>query len=336
MKLPRSAGILLHPTSLPAPYGAGNLGQASRDCIDFLAQAGQTYWQMLPLGPITYGDSPYQALSAFAGCPLLIDLDGLVSDGWLQAGDLAGAPGADERVLYGDVIPFHDRALALAWERFGQHADPEAIARLESFVAEQADWLEDFALFMALKLALGGAAWTGWPEDLKRRHPEALAAARQEHAAGIAHQRFIQWVFHEQMLGLRTHASSRGIRLVGDLPIFVSMDSADAWAHPELFYFDEQGHATVVAGVPPDYFSETGQLWGNPLYRWEVSRASGHAWWVARMRQALARFASITSVDSRLTGRSLPVLPMPSEGAGFRDRAVSSSRFLPGSSEICP
>ncbi len=290
MKLTRSAGILLHPTSLPAPHGVGNIGQASRACIDFLARAGQTYWQMLPLGPITYGDSPYQALSAFAGCPLLVDLEDLVEAGWLDRSDLEGAPDHAHAVRYSEVIPFHDRMLALAWERFQARSEASAREAMDVFAASQEEWLGDFALFMALKLSLGGAAWTSWPEELRRRDPGALARARADLADGIAYQVFVQWIFHEQMQSLRAHASERGIRLIGDLPIFVSMDSADAWAHPELFHFDEKGHATVVAGVPPDYFSETGQLWGNPLYRWEVSRATGHAWWIARMRQALAQF----------------------------------------------
>ena len=290
MKLPRSAGILLHPTSLPAPHGVGNIGQAARECIDFLARAGQTYWQMLPLGPITYGDSPYQALSAFAGCPLLIDLDELVTSGWLESSDLTDSSGEVNSVRYSDVIPFHDRMLGLAWDRFQQRQDPGARERLEAFSAAQAAWLDDFALFMALKLSQGGAAWTSWPEAIRRREAGALASARQDLASGMAFQTFVQWLFHEQMVSLRAHAADRGIQLIGDLPIFVSMDSADAWAHPELFHFDEKGHATVVAGVPPDYFSETGQLWGNPLYRWEASQASGHAWWIARMRQALAQF----------------------------------------------
>ena len=283
----RASGILLHPTSLPGGHGIGDLGPEAYAFIDWLAAARQQYWQVLPIGPTGYGDSPYQTFSAFAGNPLLIDLTALVERGWLEEGTLAEAPANQGTVDYGQVVDFKLSALHLSWVGFKALGDPEDHERFTAFSKHEASWLDDYALFRAIKSAHGGVSWNAWPEGLATRDKSALAAFRKAHADAIAYARFAQWVFFEQWAALREHAHARGIRIIGDVPIFVAFDSADAWAHRTLFHFDTQGNPTVVAGVPPDYFSETGQLWGNPLYRWDAMARGRYAWWVARMRQAL-------------------------------------------------
>jgi 4-alpha-glucanotransferase len=285
--LPRSAGILLHPTSLPGPYGIGDLGRAAYAWIDALARARQKWWQILPLGPTGYGDSPYQSFSAFAGNPYLISPDGLVQDGLLTQSDLAGVQFAPGRIEYGPVIQFKVGMLGRAWERFQSAAAPALRSPFEEFGARQAGWLDDFALFMALKDAHGGASWLKWPRDLVRREPGPLGRARRELAAGIGLHKFRQFLFFRQWKAVRDYAHNRGVRLIGDVPIFISADSADVWANPGLFLLDEERAPAVVAGVPPDYFSATGQLWGNPIYNWEALKQSGYGWWVARLRAAL-------------------------------------------------
>jgi 4-alpha-glucanotransferase len=283
----RAAGILLHPTSLPGPFGIGDLGPAAYAWVDWLAAAKQTWWQILPLGPTAYGDSPYQCLSAFAGNPYLVSPDALVRDGLLEPGDGAGATFPAERVDYGAVIPFKLRLLRRAWESYRAARAPALRPAFEEFADAQAHWLDDFALFMALKQAHGGAGRSAWPADLVRRRPAAVAEARSKLADAVDERRFHQFLFFRQWSELRRYANGRGVRVIGDVPIFVSDDSADAWAHPELFGLDEAGRPTVVAGVPPDYFSPTGQLWGNPLYRWDVLKQTDYAWWVARLRATL-------------------------------------------------
>lgn len=286
---PRSSGILLHPTSLPGRYGIGDLGMQAYRFVDWLADAGQGVWQMLPLGPTSYGDSPYQTLSAFAGNPNLISLDGLLDDGYLTAEDLADTPDfPDDHVDFGWIISFHNEKLHLAYERFKKQSNADANAAFEAWCKEETIWLDDFALFAALKNHYGGRPWVEWPEDEALYKPAALDAARKQHADAIKEQRWRQWVFYAQWHALKDYANEKGIRLFGDLPIFVAHDSSDVWGNQGKYYLDEKGYPTVIAGVPPDYFSPTGQRWGNPLYRWDVMKADNYSWWKARFRSILS------------------------------------------------
>ncbi len=284
---PRSAGILLHPTSLPGPYGIGDLGRPAYDWVDALVRARQSWWQVLPLGPTGYGDSPYQCFSAFAGNPLLVSPDRLVEDGLLGRNDLEGVHFPAGHVDYGPVIEFKNRILNRAWENFRGGAAPALRAAFADFCRHAAGWLDDYALFRAIKDAHGGKSWSDWPPELVVRKPDALAAARRELAGAVGLHQFRQFLFFRQWRALKECANRRGVRLIGDAPIFVASDSADVWGNPDLFWLDERGRPTVVAGVPPDYFSRTGQLWGNPLYHWDRLKATGYAWWVARIRVLL-------------------------------------------------
>ena len=284
----RSSGLLLHITSLPGPYGIGDLGPEARAFAADLADAGCTFWQVLPLGPTGYGDSPYQTFSAFAGNPYLVSPDDLVAEGLLQPAEMVEVPAFPRgRVDYAALIPWKRALLRRAFERFREGRFPQLEADLAAFRARHATWLDDFALFMALKEAHGGAPWTQWPSPLRSREPTALAQARQTLADAVERVVFEQFLFFRQWQALRKAAAARGVRFIGDAPIFVAHDSADVWAHPELFCLDETGQPTVVAGVPPDYFSPTGQRWGNPLYCWETHRGQGYAWWLARLRTLL-------------------------------------------------
>ena len=297
MPFERRAGLLLHPTSLPGPYGIGTLGQSAYDWLNFLEAAGQRLWQVMPLGPTGFGDSPYQCFSAFAGNPYLIDLRKLVEDGLLGEADLADAPNfPDNSVEYGDVIPFKTSVLDKAYERFKAGATSEQQRSLETFTSEQSYWLDDFALFMALKEANGGQAWNTWDEPLRSRDKDALEQAKNDLSDDIDKQKLWQWLFYEQWLAVKAYANERDIQVIGDIPIFIAYDSADAWANPELFYFDNAGNPTVIAGVPPDYFSETGQRWGNPLYRWDKMKERGFEWWIARIRSTL-EFFDVVRID---------------------------------------
>jgi len=289
MAFPRASGVLLHPTSLPGHHGIGDLGPASHAWIDFLEQAGQRLWQVLPLGPTGYGDSPYQCFSAFAGNPLLVSLDVLEAEGLLTPADLADPPSFPEQeVDYGAVIDFKRSALGKAFARFREVAAPADRDGFHAFCREQAAWLDDFALFMAVKGAHGGVAWTDWDRDIAARRPEAIEKWKREKADEIEATKLAQFFFFRQWGELRRYCHARHIKMMGDVPIFVAHDSADVWAHPELFQLDERGRPTVVAGVPPDYFSATGQLWGNPLYRWDEMGRTGYAWWIDRFRATLA------------------------------------------------
>jgi 4-alpha-glucanotransferase len=285
MRLQRSAGVLLHPTSLPGPDGIGDLGPQAYRWIDWLAATGCAWWQVLPLGPTGYGDSPYQCFSAFAGNPYLVSPELLLHDGLLKTDDLADRPEFPaERVDFGPVIHWKLQLLDRAYEHY--LADPSPFrAQFEAFQQQEYDWLGDFALFMSIKESQGGVAWEHWPEPLRLRDAQALAEARQSDA--VQRHAFRQFLFFKQWTAVREYAHTKGLRIIGDIPIFVAFDSADAWSHPELFYFDEDRKPTIVAGVPPDYFSATGQLWGNPLYRWEAHAQSGYAWWIDRMRATL-------------------------------------------------
>ncbi|HEV3258287.1 MAG TPA: 4-alpha-glucanotransferase [Gemmataceae bacterium] len=283
----RSAGILLHPTSLPGPYGIGDFGDTAYAWLEALVRAKQTWWQVLPLGPTGYGDSPYQSFSAFAGNPNLISPDLLVRDGLLNRLDVGGVHLPADRVDYDAVMEFKLGMLERAWRNF--HAGSAAHLRsgFESFCEQQRSWLEDFALFMALKDAHGGASWQEWPPELILRESPALQRGRQQLADRVGLHKFRQFLFFRQWRDLKTYANARGIKLIGDVPIFIASDSADVWANPQLFQLDEKRQPRVVAGVPPDYFSATGQLWGNPLYDWKAMKQAGYAWWVARLRATL-------------------------------------------------
>ncbi len=288
ISLPRSSGILLHPTSLPGAYGIGDLGAGAYRFVDWLAAHGQSIWQVLPLGPTSYGDSPYQTLSAFAGNSNLISLDHLVEDGLLQPGDLADVPPFPRgKVDFGWIIPYHNQKLALAWRNFNMRPPKGLQLDFEKFVAEQRFWLDDYALFIALKHNHHLRPWVEWESDLRRREPTALTKAAARLTEHIDAERFRQWLFHRQWTDLKAYAGSKGLRLIGDLPIFVAHDSADVWAHQHEYNLDTAGNPAVVAGVPPDYFSPTGQRWGNPLYRWDLLRADGYQWWIQRIRSLL-------------------------------------------------
>ncbi len=288
MKLTRSAGILLHPTCLPGRFGIGDIGPGAVAYLDWLAAAGVRWWQILPLNPPGPGFSPYSALSTFAGNPLLISPEALVADGLLEPSDLDASPVLPaERVDYPAVAAAKDALLRRAWERF-EAGGSGLEGELEAFARECAWWLDDWALFAAIKRSLGGAPWYEWPEDLRLHRPRALAAWAAAHAGETAFERFVQLVFFRQWRRLQRAARERGVFVLGDVPIFVARDSAEVWAHRELFQMDAAGRPTVVAGVPPDYFSATGQRWGNPLYDWERHAEEGYAWWIARLRHALS------------------------------------------------
>ncbi|HEV7663954.1 MAG TPA: 4-alpha-glucanotransferase [Chloroflexota bacterium] len=281
----RRSGVLLHPTSLPSRYGIGDLGPAALEFVDYLAQARQALWQVLPLCPTGFGDSPYASPSAFAGNPLLVALEPLLDAGLLDADDLAGlAALPTERVDFGALLPLKRAALETAFAR--AHDRDDLRGAIDQFRTRHAAWLADYALFSALKDDLGGA-WTDWDAPLRSREPAALQAARDRLRDRLDFYVFSQFLFFEQWVTLRSHARNRGVAIVGDIPIFVAHDSADVWANQSLFKLDEHGHPTSVAGVPPDYFSATGQLWGNPLYDWDAVARDGYAWWIARFRHLL-------------------------------------------------
>jgi len=284
---PRSSGILLHVTSLPGADGVGDLGSGARDFVDWLVSAGQSLWQILPLGPTGYGDSPYQTLSAFAGNPLLICLESLVTEGWLFTADLAERPEfSAERVDYGQVIEWKLKMLDLAHSRLS--ADGQLPADFRAWCDQEADWLDDFALFMALRDEYDHQSWTTWDPGLVKRDEAVLAESRDRLSESLSRHSFRQWEFARQWALLRQYANDRGVRLLGDVPLFVAHDSCDVWVHQELFELDARGHSTHVAGVPPDYFSKTGQLWGNPLYRWQDCQTSLFAWWFDRFKAMIA------------------------------------------------
>ena len=291
----RASGILLHVSSLPSPYGIGDLGPTAAAWIDLLHEAGQSWWQALPLGPTGYGNSPYQALSSFAGNELLISPQGLIEDGLLRSSDCEAAF-ISSVVDYNAVIPFKRRILEASWRNFCAGAHPELQAAYEQFRNLHSDWLEDYALFRALKARHNDAFYLEWPVELVRRVPGALERARRELASQIDQDRFAQFLLFRQAERLKEYAHAAGLRLIGDLPFFVSPDSSDVWANPELFLLDEQHRPRFVAGVPPDYFSATGQLWGNPVYHWEAIRRTGYRWCVDRLR-ALLHYVDAVRLD---------------------------------------
>jgi 4-alpha-glucanotransferase len=284
----RASGVLLHVTSLPSPYGIGDVGPDALKWIDQLHEAGQSWWQSLPLGPTGYGNSPYQSLSSFAGNGLLISPDWLIEDGLLCATDCAAAVPQETAVDYSTVIPFKHRILERAWSHFSNTPRPELKLAFEQFCREHAHWLDDYAMFSVLKAIHNGTYYLEWPSELAQRVPAALAQARRDLASQIQAVRFAQFLLFRQGARLREYAGAKGIRLIGDIPFFVSPDSSDVWANPELFLLDEQQRPRFVAGVPPDYFSAQGQLWGNPMYNWDMLRRTGYRWCIDRLRALLA------------------------------------------------
>ena len=283
----RASGLLLYATSLTSPYGIGDLGPGAYTWIDRLSQAGQTWWQALPLGPTGYHNSPYQCLSSFAGNGLLISPDLLIEDGLLQADDCNGAF-SSTAIDYDVVIPFKHGLLERAWTRFQAGVRKDLVPAYEQFCHSRAHWLEDYALFRALHARYNHAPYLEWPADLVERVPSALTQARQDLADKIGQVRLAQFLLFRQGSRLKEYALANGVHLIGDLPFFVSPDSSDVWANPELFLLDERRRPRFVAGVPPDYFSAQGQLWGNPVYNWEVLKCTGYAWWIDRIRALLA------------------------------------------------
>ena len=286
VRIPQLA-LLLHVTSLPSPYGVGDLGPSAFSWVDRLHDSAQEWWQVLPLGPTGYGNSPYQSLSSFAGNGLLISPDCLISDGLLKTSDCASQFPSD-LVDYDSVIPFKEKLVETAWARFISGERSDLRPAYEDFCATQDTWLEDYALFRALKNKFGGSYYLEWPDDLVQRKPAALAKARCELANEIGRFRFEQFLLLRQAQQLKEYAHAKGISLIGDLPFFASPDSSDVWASPELFLLDEQGRPRFIAGVPPDYFSAVGQLWGNPVYNWDALRSTGYRWCRDRIRTLLS------------------------------------------------
>lgn len=287
----RASGILLHPTSLPGKFGSGDIGTDSYQFVDWLVSTGQTYWQMLPIGEVDSSNSPYTSCSAFAGNHLLIDLEELARQGWLDADDLVPNPDFNtDRVRFDLVKPFRMERLQLAARRFFSNPDHSNRAEYNEFCEQEKHWLEDFALFKAIEHHEQFREWDQWPGELVKRDPDSLNEVKQRYADEVDFCKFCQWCFYRQWILLKKYANDRGIHIIGDVPIFVSYQSADVWEHQELFELDANGRPTVVAGVPPDYFSETGQLWGNPLYRWSVHEQTNYTWWIDRLTHAFRLF----------------------------------------------
>jgi 4-alpha-glucanotransferase len=297
MRFPRGSGILLHPTSLPGKFGCGDLGDVSIHFIEWMLVAGQKVWQVLPLEPTGYGNSPYMSHSAFAGNPLLIGFEELVAKGWISASDLEPVPQfPQQRVDFSVVIPYRLERLRRASERFFSQRNAPERAAFEAFCKAQRSWLEDYSLFQMLDDKFHGAAWSEWERDLAARRPQALKRIRSSFADEIRFWKFTQWLFYRQWARVKKYANDRGISIMGDIPIFVSHHSADVWSHPNFFFLDKAGSPTFVAGVPPDYFSETGQRWGNPLYRWSEMAKNDYRWWIERFRRTFT-LVDIARID---------------------------------------
>lgn len=332
MKFERSSGILLHPTSLPGPYGIGDLGPHAYRFMDWLASTGCKLWQVLPLGPTGYGDSPYQCFSAFAGNPYLISPEFLLQDGLLTQADLNDMPAFNaSSVDFGLLIPWKLNLLLKAFSSFAQSGADEARPpsniealhkEFDYFCAENAAWLDDYALFMSIKEAHGGGAWNGWDKSIRTRKKSAMDKARKAHTESVQRYSFYQFLFFRQWNNIRAYAKEKDIKIVGDIPIFIAYDSADAWANPDLFYLDENSLPTVVAGVPPDYFSPTGQLWGNPLYRWDAHKETGYAWWLDRFR-AVLKLVDIVRLDHFRGFAGYYEIP-------FGAKTAETGRWVPG------
>lgn len=294
----RKSGILLPVSSIPSRYGIGTFSKEAYEFVDFLKEAGQKLWQILPLGPTGYGDSPYQSFSTFAGNPYYIDLEALVEEGYLTETECSACDFGDneEYVDYEKLYFARFPLLRKAFERAFGEKKLDSSAPYRRFVKENADWLEDYALYMAVKNSFGGVSWAEWDEDIRTRRPEALKAYSEKYREDVAFYRFQQYLFYTQWRKLKTYANSQGIEIVGDIPIYVAFDSADTWASPELFQLDENCVPIAVAGCPPDAFSETGQLWGNPLYDWKYHKKTGFAWWLKRISYCF-RLYDIVRID---------------------------------------
>jgi len=291
MKFKRSSGILLHISSLPGPDGIGDLGAEAYHWINFLHESGTNLWQVLPLGPTGYGDSPYQCFSAFAGNPYLISPALLLADGLLTREALAKRPEFSPDIVdYGRVIDWKTYLLDYAYDQFRRKESGKLRKAYDKFVKKKSWWLEDFAIFMAIKEVNNEIAWSEWDRPLRLREPDALERVKIDLAETIMRHKFRQFLFFRQWENLHDYAHQKGIQIVGDIPIFVAHDSADVWANPELFFMDEERRPTVVAGVPPDYFSATGQLWGNPLYDWKYHKKTGYKWWIKRLKSTFSLF----------------------------------------------
>jgi len=335
----RASGVLLHVTSLPSPYGVGDLGPAAYAWVDRLAAAGQSWWQVLPLGPTGNGHSPYQALSSFAANPLVLSPHQLLGDGLLALSDCEECNFPSERVDFERVIAFKERLLNRAWKKFRSGARADLRPAFEQFCEEKRALLAEPALFMALRATYGGVAFSQWPQDLARREPKALERARQELTEPIDRFRFGQFILLRHWALLKDYANRRGIRVLGDLPIFVSSDSADVWANPELFLLDDRLCPRAVAGVPPDYFSADGQLWGNPVYDWEALRKTRYRWWIDRLQAPLEYLDAIRIDHFRgfeaawhvPAGAPTPATGqwVPGPGAGFFDKVRQALGGLP-------
>lgn len=328
----RLSGILMHPTSLPSPYGVGDLGKGAYEFVDFLKNAGQHLWQILPLTPTGFGDSPYQGFSAFAGQPLLISPEHLVDLGFLEKGEIQHAPDDEEHVQYGEVIAWKNELLRKAFERFERFSQTTAETFCEAyktFVKNQEYWLEDYALYMACKDFFEGKEWLLWDEEY--RHPTKIRKEKMKKVfeKQMKYYYFVQFLFDLEWSMVKAYANENGIAIIGDMPLFVSLDSADVWAHQELFQLDTKGYPIVVAGVPPDYFSETGQLWGNPLYAWEVHQKEGFAWWISRVKHQL-RLTDYLRIDHFRGLEAYWAVPYGSENAikGKWIKAPGKEMFL--------
>lgn len=308
----RSSGVLMHLSSLPSDYGIGTMGKAAYDFVDFLEKAGQKLWQVLPVNPTSYGDSPYQSFSTYAGNPYFIDLDLLAMDGLLEDSDYAGLDwGSDPaKVDYSRIFELRFPVLKKAYATFARKPQ----AAFSAFQKENAAWLDDYALYMAIKRAHWDHSWTEWEESLRRREPVMLARWKKELESEIGFWKFLQYEFARQWKRLKAYANDKGVRIVGDIPIYVAMDSADVWANPEMFLLDSELHPIDVAGCPPDYFSETGQLWGNPVYNWEEHRRDGYRWWLSRISAALSRY-DIVRIDHFRGFESFWAVPAEDETA---------------------
>lgn len=284
----RLSGILLHPTSLPSPYGIGDLGKEAYEFIDFLKRAKQHLWQILPLTPTGFGDSPYQSFSAFAGQPLLISPEHLTELGLLEAEELCDCPkGIEEQVDYAHIIPWKNKILQLAFSRFEEKMTTKWRAEYEAFLQENKFWLEDYALYMACKDMHEGRDWLSWEEEYRVPTAQVKAKLSAQLETEVQYYYFVQFIFYQEWTELKAYANQNEIEIIGDIPLFVSLDSADVWANQELFQLDTKGFPTVVAGVPPDYFCAKGQLWGNPLYDWDRHKVEGYSWWISRVRHQL-------------------------------------------------
>ncbi len=308
----RCAGILMSISSLPSPYGFGTIGKAAYDFADFLKAAGQKIWQILPVGPTSYGDSPYQSFSTYAGNPYMIDIDKLVEDGLLTKKDLEGRAWGEnpEEVDYAQIYETKFSVLRAAYKRF-KKSTPE----YKRFVKDSSAWLEDYALYMAVKKNNDMKAWTEWEdEDIKLRKPEAIAEYTKELKPEIDFWKFVQYIFYKQWAEFRAYVNSLGIKIMGDMPIYVAMDSSDTWANSDVFWLDEEKQPVCVAGCPPDYFSATGQLWGNPLYNWEHLKETNYQWWFARIKSA-ANLFDIVRIDHFRAFDSYYAIPFPAENA---------------------